>query len=85
MVMTYAFRCGPDENPPLRNVACSHPKVAWTRFMSTDNRPNVTTEVIDLLDKLLRYDHGERLTAAEALSHAYFSAYPGCRAWQGHR
>lgn len=43
--------------------------------MTTDNKPNVTTEVIDLLDKLLRYDHGERLTAAEALSHAYFSAF----------
>lgn len=41
--------------------------------MTNDNKPNVTTEVIDLLDKLLRYDHLERLSAAEALSHAYFS------------
>lgn len=45
--------------------------------MTTDNKPNITTEVIDLLDKLLRYDHTERLTAAEALSHAYFSACHG--------
>lgn len=41
--------------------------------MNADNKPNVTPEVIDLLDKLLRYDHYERFTAAEALSHAYFS------------
>lgn len=44
--------------------------------MTTDNKPNVTSEVIDLLDRLLRYDHYERLTAAEALSHAYFSGCP---------
>ncbi|GJE99290.1 casein kinase II subunit alpha [Phanerochaete sordida] len=58
------------DNPGLLE---SHPKVPWTRFMTTDNKPNITTEVIDLLDKLLRYDHTERLTAAEALSHAYFN------------
>jgi len=58
------------DNPGLLE---SHPKVPWTRFMTTDNKPNITTEVIDLLDKLLRYDHGERFTAAEALSHAYFN------------
>ena len=43
--------------------------------MTTDNKANITTEVIDLLDKLLRYDHHSRLTAAEALAHSYFSAY----------
>jgi serine/threonine protein kinase len=28
---------------------------------------------MDLLDKLLRYDHQQRLTAKEAQAHAYFS------------
>ena len=41
--------------------------------MNSDNRANVTAEGVDLLDRMLRYDHYERLTAAEALSHAYFS------------
>lgn len=27
---------------------------------------------IDFLDKLLRYDHQERLTALEAMAHPYF-------------
>ncbi|KAI0675644.1 kinase-like protein [Trametes maxima] len=52
----------------------SYPKVPWNRFVTADNRPNVSTDGIDLLDKLLRYDHLERLTAAEALAHSFFNA-----------
>ncbi|KAI0698384.1 kinase-like protein [Cytidiella melzeri] len=51
----------------------SHPKQPWTKFTTTDNRPNVTPEAIDLLDRILRYDHYERFTAAEAMAHAYFN------------
>lgn len=32
----------------------------------------MSTELFDLLDKLLRYDHQERLTAREAMAHPYF-------------
>lgn len=32
----------------------------------------MSTEALDLLDKLLRYDHQQRLTAAEAMQHPYF-------------
>ena len=41
--------------------------------MTPDNRANVSSDGIDLLDKLLRYNHQERLTAAEALAHSFFS------------
>jgi serine/threonine protein kinase len=30
---------------------------------------------LDFLDKLLRYDHNERLTAKEAMDHPYFCMY----------
>jgi casein kinase II subunit alpha len=33
----------------------------------------VTPEAIDFLDKLLRYDHADRLTAKEAMDHPYFA------------
>lgn len=56
---------------PLR----SYPKIPWSRFVTADNRANVSTDGIDLLDKLLRYNHLERLTAAEALAHSFFSTY----------
>lgn len=51
----------------------SYPKQAWARFVNNENRANMSNEVVDLLDRLLRYDHCERLTAAEALSHAFFN------------
>lgn len=38
-----------------------------------ENQRYISNEAIDFLDKLLRYDHQERLTAKEAQSHAYFS------------
>ncbi|KAG5349649.1 negative regulator of the PHO system, partial [Termitomyces sp. Mn162] len=34
--------------------------------------PKATREAIDLLDKLLKFDPTERITAAEALAHPYF-------------
>lgn len=46
----------------------------WEQFIQTENQHLVSPEALDLLDKLLRYDHQQRLTAAEAMQHPYF--YP---------
>jgi casein kinase II subunit alpha len=35
----------------------------------------VSPEALDFLDKLLRYDHQERLTAREAMDHPYFCKF----------
>lgn len=35
----------------------------------------MSSELFDFLDKLLRYDHQERLTAREAMSHPYFGRF----------
>jgi casein kinase II subunit alpha len=51
----------------------SYPSQPWTRFVTAENQQNISIESLDLLDKLLRYDHSERLTAREAQGHAYFS------------
>ena len=40
--------------------------------MHTENQHLVSREALDLLDKLLRYDHHERLSAKEAMEHPYF-------------
>ncbi|KPM40719.1 Casein kinase II subunit alpha [Neonectria ditissima] len=47
-------------------------KKPWHSFVSSENQRFVTNEAIDFLDKLLRYDHQERLTAKEAQAHPYF-------------
>jgi len=49
------------------------PRQPWTRYTTPDTLSFFTPEAIDLLEKLLRYDHQERLTAREAQAHAYFS------------
>lgn len=50
-----------------------YPKQPWTRFITPDNQQLATPEAMDLLEKMLRYDHCQRLTAQEARSHAYFN------------
>ena len=44
----------------------------WTRFVTANNNSLVSEDFLDLIDKVLRYDHQERLTAEEAMMHPYF-------------
>lgn len=44
----------------------------WKRLITEANQHLVLDEFVDFLDHLLRYDHQERLTAAEAMAHPYF-------------
>jgi len=44
----------------------------WTSFVNADNEHLAVKEALDFLDKLLRYDHQERLTARQAMEHPYF-------------
>ena len=52
-------------------------KKHWQQFVQTENQHLVSPEALDLLDKLLRYDHQQRLTATEAMDHPYFCEHPG--------
>jgi len=61
-----------DLDQRFNDILGRHSKKRWERFVNSENQQLVSTESIDLLDKLLRYDHQERLTAREAMDHAYF-------------
>ncbi|KAJ2120077.1 Casein kinase II subunit alpha [Coemansia sp. RSA 1822] len=50
----------------------TYPRKSWHKFVTIENQRFVSPEAIDFLDRLLRYDHMERLTAKEAMSHPYF-------------
>lgn len=43
------------------------PRVPWRKFVTGDNGHLASPEAFDLLDRLLQYDHHERLTCQEAL------------------
>ncbi|ODV93200.1 hypothetical protein PACTADRAFT_77562 [Pachysolen tannophilus NRRL Y-2460] len=47
-------------------------KRPWSRLVNAGNQQLVSDECLDFIDKLLRYDHQERLTAKEAMAHDYF-------------
>ncbi|KAG6820243.1 hypothetical protein H0H93_003407 [Arthromyces matolae] len=66
----YNIQFETDKEPLLTNYA----KLPWHRFIAIDNQSLTTPEAMDLLDKLLRYDHQERLTAREAQAHVYFNS-----------
>ena len=53
-------------------VGFRHSRKRWERFVHSENRHLVSSEALNFLDKLLRYDHVERLTAKEAMEHSYF-------------
>lgn len=55
------------------NILGRFQKKNWYSFVTPENQRFVSTDAIDFLDKLLRYDHQERLTAKEAMAHPYFA------------
>ncbi|KAH9608432.1 hypothetical protein KSS87_008705 [Heliosperma pusillum] len=59
--------------PELDALVGRHSRKPWSRFVNADNQHLVSPEALDFLDKLLRYDHQDRLTAKEAMAHPYFS------------
>jgi len=50
-----------------------HARKSWQKFINAENQHLVSPESIDLLDRLLRYDHQERPSPVEAMAHPYFA------------
>lgn len=49
-----------------------YPRKPWSKFITPENQKYVSNESLDFLDKLLKYDHQERILPLEAMEHAYF-------------
>lgn len=49
------------------------PRRPWESFVTPANSHLAHPTALDLLDRLLRFDHMQRLTAAEAMQHPYFA------------
>jgi len=60
-------------DPKFEDILGRHSRKRWERFVTKENQHLVSSEALDFLDRLLRYDHQERLTAQEAMEHAYFA------------
>ncbi|CUM62695.1 uncharacterized protein PRCAT00000251001 [Priceomyces carsonii] len=71
-LMKYANKYGIKLSDDYDGVLGNYPKKPWSYFISSDNEHLANDEVIDLIDKLLTYDHQLRPTAKEALEHPFF-------------
>ncbi|KAF8822017.1 CMGC kinase, CK2 family [Cardiosporidium cionae] len=60
-------------HPHSKNLLGSKHAKKWDSFISPDNEHFCCPEVIDLIDKMLVYDHTQRITPHEAMLHPYFS------------
>lgn len=76
----YLERYDIDLDQAYDDILGRYARRAWSRFITTDNQRYISNESIDFLDRLLRYDHQERLTAQEAMKHAYFEPVGGVAA-----
>lgn len=60
-------------DPNVESIMSSYSKKPWNRFVTPDNVHLASEDAMKFLDGLLQYDHHKRLTAAEAMQHAYFA------------
>jgi len=54
----------------------SYEKKELNNFINNDNSHLANKNNIDFIEKLLKYDHNERMTAKEAMTHKWFDSIP---------
>jgi len=59
-------------DPNFDDIIGRHSRKAWTKFVNPENQHLVSNEVIDLIDRMLVYDHVCRILPKEAMVHPYF-------------
>lgn len=71
-LMSYLRKYDIKLNPVFDGLLGRYGRKPWRKFVNAENRRYISDEALDFVDKLLRYDHQERLTPREAMQHPYF-------------
>ena len=69
----YVTRFRIDLDPYYEDILPTCPTRSYDEYINESNRHLVSAEAIDLLYNVLQYDQSARLTAREAMAHAYFA------------
>jgi len=69
-VTKYDFRVDPKTRENLKY----HHKQTWSNFINYKNSQFCSDDAIDLLSKILLFDHKNRITSKDALNHVYFNS-----------
>jgi casein kinase II subunit alpha len=72
-LLAYLNKYGIPAEPIMKQVIGRPRARPWRSFVTDRVRDLATPAALDLIDKCVRYDHMERITAAEALEHPYFA------------
>merc|ERR1712217_748882 len=59
-------------DPHFDDILGKHSRKAWSKFLTSENQALVNSEVMDLIDRMLIYDHAARILPKEAMLHPYF-------------
>merc|ERR1719321_2024593 len=59
-------------DPHFDDVLGRHSHKPWTKFVTSETQHLVSPEVMDLIDRMLVYDHAARVLPKEAMLHPYF-------------
>ena len=68
----YINKYGITLDPKFDGVLKYHYKRSWIKFINETNQHLISDEVLDLLDRMMIYDHSKRITPLEAMEHKYF-------------
>merc|ERR1712151_528767 len=59
-------------DPHFDDILGKHSRKAWSKFLTSENQSLVNSEVMDLIDRMLIYDHAQRVLPKEAMLPPYF-------------
>ena len=71
-LMNYLRKYDLKLDPVFDSMLGRYARKPWRKFVTSENKRYCSDEALDLVDKLLRYDHQERLTPSEAQQHPFF-------------
>lgn len=69
----YAEEYKIDVDPSVKELLGKHTEKQWDTFKNNRNEHLYSEEAVDLLSRMLQYDHTKRITAREAMGHSYFA------------
>jgi len=58
--------------PEIAEKVGHHPRKEWAAFINDGNKERACPEVIDLIDRMLKFEPSERITPREAMAHPFF-------------
>eukprot|EP00913_Durusdinium_trenchii_P031849 g29827.t1 len=72
-LFAYLDKYNQELDPHFDHVLGRHSRKAWSKFVTSENQHLVSLDVLDLIDRMLVYDHAQRILPKEAMQHPYFA------------